>query len=40
MNRVEGPVTAIDASQAEDALITRPEMEVACVGSRREGPPS
>jgi Putative DNA-binding domain len=28
MNRVEGPVTPLESSAAEDALITRPEMEV------------
>jgi hypothetical protein len=28
MNRVEGPVTALESSAAEDALVTRPEMEV------------
>jgi hypothetical protein len=28
MNRVEGPVTPLEASDAEDALVTRPEMEV------------
>jgi hypothetical protein len=28
MNRVEGPVTPFESSAAEDALITRPEMEV------------
>ena len=27
-NRAPGPVEAIDASQAEDALITRPEFDV------------
>jgi hypothetical protein len=29
MNRVEGAVTALQSSMAEDALITRPDMEVA-----------
>jgi hypothetical protein len=29
MNRVEGPVTPLRSSAAEDALITRPDMEVA-----------
>jgi hypothetical protein len=29
MNRVEGPVTPLRSSAAEDALVTRPEMEVA-----------
>jgi hypothetical protein len=29
MNRVEGPVTPLQSNVAEDALITRPEMEVA-----------
>jgi hypothetical protein len=29
MNRVEGPITPLRSSAAEDALITRPEMEVA-----------
>jgi hypothetical protein len=28
MNRVEGPVTPFESNAAEDALITRPEMEV------------
>jgi Putative DNA-binding domain len=28
MNRVEGPVTPLESSAAEDALVTRPEMEV------------
>jgi Putative DNA-binding domain len=28
MNRVEGPVTPLHSSAAEDALITRPDMEV------------
>jgi hypothetical protein len=28
MNRVEGRVTPLESSAAEDALITRPEMEV------------
>jgi hypothetical protein len=29
MNRVEGPITPLRSNAAEDALITRPEMEVA-----------
>jgi hypothetical protein len=29
MNRVEGPITPLRSSAAEDALITRPDMEVA-----------
>ena len=29
MNRVEGPVTPLQSNAAEDALITRPDMEVA-----------
>ena len=29
MNRVEGPITPLRSSTAEDALITRPDMEVA-----------
>ena len=29
MNRVEGPITPLRSSAAEDALITRPEMQVA-----------
>ena len=29
MNRVEGPVSPFRSSTAEDALITRPDMEVA-----------
>ena len=29
MNRVEGPLTPLRSSAAEDALITRPDMEVA-----------
>jgi hypothetical protein len=29
MNRVEGPITTLRSSAAEDALITRPDMEVA-----------
>jgi hypothetical protein len=29
MNRIEGPVTPLESSAAEDALVTRPEMEVA-----------
>jgi hypothetical protein len=29
MNRVEGPISPLRSSTAEDALITRPEMEVA-----------
>ena len=29
MNRVEGPVTPLQSSAAEDALVTRPDMEVA-----------
>ena len=29
MNRVEGPVTPLRSSTAEDALVTRPDMEVA-----------
>jgi hypothetical protein len=28
MNRVKGPVTPLESSAAEDALVTRPEMEV------------
>jgi hypothetical protein len=28
MNRVEGPVAPLESSAAEDALVTRPEMEV------------
>ena len=28
MNRVEGPITPLRSSAAEDALITRPDMEV------------
>jgi hypothetical protein len=28
MNRVEGPITPLRSSTAEDALITRPDMEV------------
>jgi hypothetical protein len=28
MNRVEGPITPLQSSTAEDALITRPDMEV------------
>jgi hypothetical protein len=29
MNRVDGPITPLRSSAAEDALITRPDMEVA-----------
>jgi hypothetical protein len=29
MNRVDGPITPLNSSAAEDALITRPDMEVA-----------
>jgi len=29
MNRVEGPITPLQSNAAEDALIARPDMEVA-----------